>query len=50
VLKSICHDEHTDNIIGVATGELAAALTVITNAAGQEPDFLIYDACLMSTW
>jgi hypothetical protein len=50
VLKSICHDEHTDNIIGVANGELAAALTAITNAAGQKLDFLIYDACLMSTW
>ncbi|MBW2278985.1 MAG: hypothetical protein JRF63_15945, partial [Deltaproteobacteria bacterium] len=50
VLKSICHDEHTDNIIGVANGELAAALTAITNAAGQKLDFLIYDACLMATW
>jgi hypothetical protein len=50
VPRSICHDEHTDNIIGVANGELAAALTAITNAAGQKLDFVIYDACLMATW
>jgi hypothetical protein len=50
VLKSICSDEDTGNIIGVANGEFAAALTAITNATGQKLDFLVYDACLMSTW
>lgn len=50
LLKGICYDETSSNHIGVANGELAAALTAITNAAGRKLDFLVYDACVMGSW
>jgi hypothetical protein len=52
-LRAICWDDRSDTPddgIGVANGQLAAALEGITGAAGRKLDLIVYDACLMGEW
>ena len=52
-LRAICWDDDSDTPedgIGIADGDLAAALGPIVAAAGRKLDLVVYDACLMGEW
>ena len=46
-IKGCCFDSSSRNIIDVANGELATALSQIYDALGRKLDILGFDACLM---
>jgi hypothetical protein len=48
--KGVASDEGTGNDISVARGELAEALSAVTDAIGGPLDMLGMDACLMGSW
>ena len=53
VPRAICWDDNSDDPgdgIDLTNGELAAALSAMTTAAGQKLDFVIMDACVMGGW